>query len=350
MSRTKLDASQLAPEVIPYLLVTLGERVAAMGIAPARLCAGLDFDMADLRAGLPVANRQAWRMIRRALQLSGRADLGLEVGLGQDLGCFGALGQAMVLAPDVGTALALAVRHYPAGGALVDVDLDMGAAQTTLILRPRLRDPRVVMFLVEEILASALELFGHELGTALPLQALELTYPRPKHAARYRESFGCEPRFDASSNACVIDAHWLQQPMHHHDATAFAQACASLQHTAPTPAADAVQAIETLLARPGHAAMSLPQLARALDLSERTLRRRLREANTSYRNIHDRVMADAAQRLLVVEGVTVAKTARQLGFADVHAFRRAYRRWSGCTPQEARNRQAAGQRQSHLTE
>lgn len=137
-----------------------------MGIAPERLYGGLGFDVLDLRDGVLVSNRQAWRMLRRALQLTGRADLGMEVGLGQDLGSFGLLGQAFVTARNVGEALHLGVRHYPAGGARVDIGMELSAAGMQLELRPRLRDPRVAMFLVEELLASVLELFDSELGEA----------------------------------------------------------------------------------------------------------------------------------------------------------------------------------------
>ena len=331
MSRHKLDADEIAPAVVPYLLVTLSERMAVLGIAPARLCAGLGFDVTDLRDGVLVSHRQAGRMIRRALQLSGCADLGLRVGQGQALANFGLLGQALVVAPDVGTALSLAVRHYPAGGALVDVVWLPDEDGAWLALRPRLRDPRVAMFLVEEILSSVLELFAKELGEPLALAALELAYPIPAHAARYATLFGCTPRFDAARNRCRIGPDWLARPMPRHDPVLFAQLVAQLEQYAGRERLDTVAAVERLLERPGQAALSVEQVAVALDLSPRTLRRRLVEADTSFRAISERLRARAAQALLG-EGLTVAAAGARLGFSDARAFRRACKRWLGQTP------------------
>lgn len=332
MARRKLDSSQFAPEIIPYLLVTLCERVTALGVAPDRLLAGLGLRMEDLRAGALVSNRQAWRVIRRALQLSGCADLGLTVGGGQALDSFGLLGQALVAAPTLGDAVRLGVRHYPAGGALVDLELLESAEGIVVVLRPRLRDAAVVLFLVEELLVSVLELFQSELGERLPLQALELAYPAPPHAGRYATLFGCEPRFGCADHRFVIAADWLARPMPRHAPARFAQLRGELAHHAQQEAMGTVAAVERLLRRPGQQALSAAQLARALELSPRTLRRRLDEAGVSFRQLRDGVRAQAARVLLEDEGLTVAAASRRLGYSDPRAFRRACKRWLGQAP------------------
>lgn len=336
MSRSKLDSSQFAPEIIPYLLVALCERAAALGIAPERLCAGLGFDVPALRAGVLVSRRQAWRMIRRALQLGGRDDLGIEVGLGQGLEKFGVLGQAFLAAPTVGDALRLGARHFPAGGALVDIEPAPSTSGLALELRPRVRDPRIAMFLVEEIVASVMDLFRRELGEALALRVLELGYPAPAHASRYAGLFGCEPRFGCARSRLEIAPDWLARPMPGHDPAAFAQLRAQLDQHARQETLDTVAAIERLLARPGGMALSIAQLARSLDLSARTLRRRLDEAGTSFRAISGRVRAQAARELLEDGGLTVAEAGQRLGFSDARAFRRAFKRWQGQAPGELR--------------
>lgn len=74
MARPKLDPQQIAPEVAPQMLVGLLDLAGEFGVAPERLCTGLGFSVEDLRRGEQLSDRQAWRMIRRALQLTGRAD------------------------------------------------------------------------------------------------------------------------------------------------------------------------------------------------------------------------------------------------------------------------------------
>lgn len=335
MSRRKLDARQFAPEILPYLLVNLCQRAAALGVPPVRLCAGLGVDLAELKRGVLVSNRQAWRMIRRALQLSGRADLGFEVGVGQDLASFGLLGQVMAVASTLDEAITLGVRFHPAGGALLDIEARSDSAGITVELRPRLRDPQVVMFLLEEFLASVLELFRRELMQPLRLQALELSYPPPAHSECYAQVLGCMPQFNAGRNAFFIHATALKQPLPKSNPALFETLKDQLEQHARQGALDTVAAVKRLLGRGAAAPQSVAQLASALDLSARTLRRRLEEADTSFRALHNQVRAEQAQALLE-QGVTVAEAGRRLGFSDIRTFRRAFKRWQGQSPSEVR--------------
>jgi len=70
--------------------------------------------------------------------------------------------------------------------------------------------------------------------------------------------------------------------------------------------------------------------ARRLGLSERTLRRRLDEEGTSFRERLDHVRRARALELLAHEDVSAV--ARRLGFVDARSFQRAFRRWMRVTP------------------
>ena len=156
MARPRLDSSQFAPDIAPLLLVSLAELVERQGVPPQRLCDGLGFGLDDLRTALPVSDRQAWRMIRRALQLSGRADLGLELGSRQSLNNFGLTGYAMSVMPTLGEAIALGLEHQKQAGGLVDISVEQDDGRIDLVARQRLRDASVLPFRVEESFSSQL--------------------------------------------------------------------------------------------------------------------------------------------------------------------------------------------------
>ena len=80
--------------------------------------------------------------------------------------------------------------------------------------------------------------------------------------------------------------------------------------------------------------------ARRLNVSERTLRRRLSEEGVSYRGIVDDVRSYLAREYLRETPLCVADVASLLGFDDVANFRRAFRKWNGCAPQDFRSRAA----------
>ncbi|WP_371859775.1 helix-turn-helix domain-containing protein [Nocardia uniformis] len=79
--------------------------------------------------------------------------------------------------------------------------------------------------------------------------------------------------------------------------------------------------------------------ARALDISERTLHRRLADEHTTFRAIVNEVRETLAVELLA-EGLTVETVARHLGYADAAAFTHAYRRWRGKPPGRSIDRAA----------
>lgn len=85
--------------------------------------------------------------------------------------------------------------------------------------------------------------------------------------------------------------------------------------------------------------LGMREAARVLGVSERTLRRRLDEEGTSFRERLDQVRRSRALELLAHEGV--GPVARSLGFVDSRSFQRAFRRWTGMTPSEHR-RAASG--------
>jgi AraC-like DNA-binding protein len=79
--------------------------------------------------------------------------------------------------------------------------------------------------------------------------------------------------------------------------------------------------------------------AQALGMGTRTLRRRLAEEGTSFRELHDQVRRTYAVELLE-SGLPPAMVARRLGYAGPAAFTHAFQRWHGIAPREFISRQA----------
>lgn len=77
-------------------------------------------------------------------------------------------------------------------------------------------------------------------------------------------------------------------------------------------------------------------LAAQLGLSTRSLRRRLRENNTSYQQLLDEVRCELAQRFLLANSRSINEVAKLLGYTEPTNFTRAFRRWTGETPAQVR--------------
>ena len=337
VSRPKLDAEQFAPRIPSQMLSRLLDLAEEFGVAPQRLCAGLGCSVEDLRCGELISNRQAWRMIQRALRLTGRADLGLELGIREKFTHFGLPGFAMTVARTLREAIQIAVRYQSQTGGICSVSLDCGEDRAALAAASNLHDEGVLPFVIEEFFASAVAIAQQLVGNDFQLQMLEVEYPEPVYAERYQEVFACPVHFGRAHNRARIEPRWLDAPIATYSAVMATQLGALLEQQAQARALPprSTAAVEQLLLRAGNIRLSIDQVAGLLQLSVRTLRRRLREDGSSFRALCERVRAQTALRLLQ-EGMTVAAVAERLGFSDARAFRRAFKRRLGEVPSKMR--------------
>ena len=86
----------------------------------------------------------------------------------------------------------------------------------------------------------------------------------------------------------------------------------------------------------GDNAPSARGVARAVGMSERTLRRRLIDERITFRALLDQVRRARASELLTDARVSLTEVALAAGFADVSAFGHAWRRWFGTAPSAMR--------------
>lgn len=82
----------------------------------------------------------------------------------------------------------------------------------------------------------------------------------------------------------------------------------------------------------------IDQVARALGCGRQTLYRRLKAEGITFAQLLDGLRRRLALRFVREQGLTVKETAYRLGFSDPAAFSRAYKRWTGSSPSEARGK------------
>ena len=78
------------------------------------------------------------------------------------------------------------------------------------------------------------------------------------------------------------------------------------------------------------------EMARFLNMSKRTLHRRLRENDVTFRSLLMQVRLDLAERYISNDDYTITEIAFLLGYTDTSAFSRAFRNWFGRSPSQAR--------------
>ena len=177
----------------------------------------------------------------------------------------------------------------------------------------------------------------------LRVDRVEFRQSEPPTRARYEEVFQAPIRFGAANDRlCFSRAEW-EAPTDNADAAlvllleehARILAQRVSHHVAPFTA----EVEKTISAAPSGGG-SAEQVARALNMSVRTLQRRLIESGTTFREVAETVRSQLAVGYLADPKVSIAEVAFLLGFSDQTAFNRAFRRWTGETPGRWRRRRA----------
>jgi len=110
--------------------------------------------------------------------------------------------------------------------------------------------------------------------------------------------------------------------------------------TVLVPSRSTIRATIAKLMHQGDA--SLPQAAKQLGISTRTLQRRLATAGTSFSELVAEVRLDTACHLLTQSDLSLATIARRLGYRGPSSFSRSFMRLMKIQPAAYRRQQVVG--------
>lgn len=170
----------------------------------------------------------------------------------------------------------------------------------------------------------------------IPLHALSFTCSAPRHVSDYHQFFGAPVRFEARQGQMRFDARYLRRDVNRSEV-----ALKRFLRAAPGNFLIGYQYDEGALG----AVMSLlkqldpidwpafPDLAKEVHLSAPTLRRQLAQQGHSYRSLKSDLRRERAQSLLQGSTLSVTEISHQLGYGEPSAFFRAFRGWTGKTPE-----------------
>jgi AraC-like DNA-binding protein len=200
---------------------------------------------------------------------------------------------------------------------------------------------RADRMLAELVVAGFLRLVRVFGGAGVTPHVAAFEHPRPGHHREYARFFGDAARFSQPITALTFDRAVLDRAQLHQHPELYAllrtQAERALERVA-NGLGPADQVKRYLLARPPARIPDISTAARDLGLSARSLRRRLAEERTSYRELVRTVLEASAGHMLRDPGRSIQETAFALGFSNVGAFHRAFKRWTGMTPSQYRER------------
>ena len=253
-------------------------------------------------------------------------------------GSYGLLCRASLGAPNLGVALKRWCRHHRL---LVD-DIELQLSDDGQVATLSITETRDLGRLREFCLLTSLRyLHGYAcwaVDSRIALREARFPFAAPAHAAVYPLLFPGPVRFAAPQAGFSFDAHYLALPLRRDERALRTM----LQHALPLTVLQyrrdrlLVQRVRELLHDPAGGALDAQSLARALNLSLRTLHRHMRQQGASVQALKDEAHCARAQELLRRTRQPVKQIAHQLGFRSEKSFARAFRHWTGHTPSDWR--------------
>ncbi|HSV51556.1 MAG TPA: AraC family transcriptional regulator [Burkholderiaceae bacterium] len=169
--------------------------------------------------------------------------------------------------------------------------------------------------------------------------ACEFVFPAPTGVERYRETFLCPVRFGQPVNRVLLGSADLQAPIPTRNPALYEVherlVADRMDHLGQQ---STVQRVRNEIAHRLHLGEPRREdVAAALQLTDRTLQRRLQAEANSFQHLLDETRRELAAQYLADKRYALAEVADRLGFVDSSNFFRAAKRWFGVSPGQYRN-------------
>jgi AraC-like DNA-binding protein len=324
-------------------LATVVDALMAEGISAEDALAGVGISRNEVFSPRTLVSvDQLLKCYRHASKLSRDPHFACHAGLRFHVTAYGLYGFAILSSVNYRQTMRFAMNYHQLATPLAEIEFSEEGGRGIWTITPisHLRiDGSLYKFLVELQLGIHLSLHRDVMGLSFAPRELHVTYGPPADASKCEDIFGCPVLFGQAQNQFRFDAAWLDgapnlgNQITHAEVIGLCDGQLEEFQLRIGLAGRVRQVLLAKLMRP----TSIEDVAGELNMSARTLRRKLTEEDTSFRDLVDELRRDMAMKYLRDTDLTVEDIAAALGFSDAANFRHAFRRWTNVAPQEFRD-------------
>ncbi len=294
----------------------------------------------DIEARMSLQQELAF--YRNMLTLSGDPAIGLKLGEPFVPQRYGLFGYALLSAATFRHALTLTQNFGRLTFSFYSLKFGVSGKQAWFSLSepPPFEQDLLAVYLDRDMSAGKVD-FSEILGSPFLPAETHLTHDGHGRPQIYRDHFGGTVHFGADVGKFVFDSSILDKPLPQSDpATSlhFQQQCQILMAKLATHSHFVDHVRMLIISRPGFFP-DIDYVAEKLKMSSRTLRRRLKEEGSSYRQILDEIRFELAREYLANTNLPIDEISVLLGYTEPGNFCHAFRRWEGLPPSNWRLQQ-----------
>lgn len=282
--------------------------------------------------GALIRREQEIAFIEQVLAANPRPDLAYRVGLRYHYGAFGVWGLAVTSSENLLQAFAVAHEFIELTHSFAGLELQLDGELATVGVRADYPAGAVRNFVIERDLVITLMIASEAAGRRLRLVDLELSLPKPAHAAELERVAGVAIRWNAPATVAHIHRDELRRPLVQANPitwSACVRQCRELIARQHGERPFALR-LRQLIAESHFAGIKV--VSERLGMSERSLRRRLSAEGQSFRQLQESVRRELAEQCLADPALSLDTIAERLGYSETANFCHAFRRWTGRSP------------------
>lgn len=304
------------------------------GISVEEFLAGTELTEADIYSNSTrISHRQLIVAYQNAVLLSKHPAIGLLAGNRLGITDYGFYGYALISSATLREALLFSIKYHQLATPTVRMFLHIDDAQDVVSLRmeDRIKIESLYRFNLEVQFGLVFSLFKEMAGTDFRFTEVHAKFPSYQHQRTYEDIFECKILFKQRYNELIFDKKWLDKPSVNANlitAQTTKELCDRTLFEMKTReglTGDVFRFIVSNIRNNGKEELA----ASHLNMSARTLRRKLAVEETSFQKILNDARSQIAIDYLTHSKFSIEDIAERLGFSDATNFRHAFKKWTG---------------------
>lgn len=287
-----------------------------------------------------VSEDQFNAFVSEAVVQSRTPAFGLEMGQRFTVASFGLLGRALMSCQDLRSAMVLLERYSTIALPLVRCVYREEKKHLVLEFTMLSQYPALNQIILEAMFSSGRGVFSLLTGVEVEVERMTFTYGEPLYKDKYTHRMANSFEFVSQRNQIYIPRKFAEIPFINANLT-------DAKFTLEACEAELIKSHQTL--RLSEKVIDLlrfyldtnpssKDLASRLNLTERTMRRRLADEGVTTRELLQAVREEAALYYLGQTDLQITQIALKLGYQEISNFRSAFKKWRGVSPREWRQK------------
>lgn len=286
-----------------------------------------------------------YRLWEYAEQVTGDPAVGLHAGQVVDPERMGLVGHVFFNCDTLGEAVTQYVRLHRLINESVTLSFEQTGDLAVLAWQPD-HPGHYCRQDMDRTLAAALSRTRHFIHPAITAQWAEIAHPETSYAGEYATLLGGPVTFNHATTRLAFSSRHLSHAIPHRNPYVYSAVLKQVNGVLARLQTRRTfgRKIRRLISRQmATDRIDADTLARQCHMSRQTLYRRLKKEGVSFHELVEQVRKDKALRYVAADHYALGEIAFLLGFSELSAFSRAFKRWTGRAPAQYRAHHLAGE-------